>query len=202
MICIHQSYCWYMTCCDWSSQAVESFSLCFTEPWRSSVPGSHDAEAAVFFNIRGSVLSLQHGAIHHRFHDKNVKVCPYDQLRYEYVIIYHIYYLDTNEIFYSYDMILYTYECSMTGLRCNYSPLSPLHWRTRWWLRRCVGHFRPRQHVGCASSALLQMYFASHQCSQGSLQLFSGWHWSRPGVLQRLWGSSPPYLWDHGEKRN
>ena len=67
----------------------------------------------------------------HWFLDKNVKVCPYNQLRYEYVIIYHIYYLDTNEIFYSYDMILYTYECSMTGLRCNYSPLSPLHWRTR-----------------------------------------------------------------------
>ncbi len=53
MIGIHHSYCWYMTCFDSSSQAELLFSLCFTGPWKSSVPGCHDAEAAVFFSIRG-----------------------------------------------------------------------------------------------------------------------------------------------------
>ncbi len=32
MIGIHHSYYWYMTCFDSSSQAVLSFSLCFTRP--------------------------------------------------------------------------------------------------------------------------------------------------------------------------
>ncbi len=64
------------------------------------------------------------------------------------------------------------------GLCCNYSPLSTLHWKTRWWLRRCISYFRPRQH-------LLSMYFAtfaSHQCNQG-LQLLFGRHWCRPVFL-------------------
>ena len=50
----YHSYYWYMTCFDSSSQTVLSFSLCFTGPWLSSVPGCHDAEAAVFFSIWGS----------------------------------------------------------------------------------------------------------------------------------------------------
>ena len=67
MICIHHSYCWYMTCCDWSSQAVVSFSLCFTEPWRSSVPGCHDAEAAVFSTSWAWCYPFNMD--HHWFHD-------------------------------------------------------------------------------------------------------------------------------------
>ena len=58
---------------------------------------------------------------HHRFHDKNIKVCPF----------FHIYDWYMNCTFHSYDMIICTYECYMTGLCCNYPPLSTLHWRTR-----------------------------------------------------------------------
>ena len=90
----------------------------------------------------------------------------------------------------------------LAGLCCNYSTLSTLHWRARWWLRRRISHFWPGQLVGSASSALLHMYFASPQFSQRSLQPLFGRHWGQPGFLQRLWGPSPSYLWHYGDKRN
>ncbi len=31
-------------------------------------------------------------------------------------------------------------------LCCKYYPLFTLHWRTRWWLRRCISYFQPRQY--------------------------------------------------------
>ncbi len=62
------------------------------------------------------------------------------------------------------------------GLCCSYSHLFTLHWRTWWWFRRCISYFWPRQH-------LLSIYFASHQCNQGSLQPLFGRHWCRPVFL-------------------
>jgi hypothetical protein len=46
--------------------------------------------------------------------------------------------------------------------------LSTLHWRTRWWLRRCISYFQPRQYP-------LSMYFVFATCFSSFRR-----HWCQP----------------------